>query len=84
MSYTQEQYVVRYSLDRDNLLGDARSVTVDGSPDTSLVDQVYMASLTDLRPEMEYYYSISVRNSIGIINTNTLSFTTVTSTGMFS
>ena len=71
----EQDYVVNYGTSEDNL--DQTSDTVPSVTDTSLTNQEYSVSLTDLSAGTMYYYQVVATFESTTLESDTASFTTL-------
>ena len=71
----EQDYVVNYGSSEDNL--DQTSDTVPSVTDTSLTNQEYSVSLTDLSAGTMYYYQVVATFESTTLESDTASFTTL-------
>ena len=75
ISYTPEQYMIRYGL-VFNIL-DQTSTTVNGNRDVSVANETQVLVVDSLLPETTYYFRVIARNVFGSTQSEIGTFTTL-------
>ena len=75
VSYTPENYQIRYGLTEANL--DQASQIVDGGTDLVSTNQVFSVGLTGLLPDTNYYWIVVSNNSFASTESSIGTFLTV-------
>ena len=74
LTYTPEQYIISYGIERDSL--DLMSTTVHSTQDISAGNKTYENTLYDLTPNTVYYFKIHSENTFGETVTSMMILTT--------
>ena len=74
ITYTPERYSIRYGLDPNDLA--LTSEAVSGSEDVATVNEMISITLTGLRHNQQYFYTIVATNSQGETISESLMFQT--------
>ena len=74
IAYDQEIYSIHYGVSDSMMLLD--TINVMGNPELSTTDDVFLHTISGLTPFTQYYYVLSVTNSVGSRNSSVETFTT--------
>ena len=74
IAYDQETYSIHYGVSDTMMLLD--TINVMGNAELSTTNDAFLSTITGLAPFTQYYYILSVTNSVGSRNNSVQIFTT--------
>ena len=72
--YTPETFTVLYGINQNSL--NSSSEVVNGTKEIDATNQLYSATLTNLRPDTTYFYQVVTTNDVGMNASSIAEFST--------